>query len=193
MLTLPRVPVGCILKTGASSNLSAQSSSIGFSDEEIEALRIERLPISGLRYVSNSPARRLLPRTPLKMVWTKLQYLARDDRYRVEKPYSADFNVDHLADGASKSNLVTTTSDVDVKPIADRGNFDINVNGFCILKAKTSLTAEEALTKPETAEPMYQAEVEVILRNHFPEYERFEPLDFVVSRFLELVLTLLLT
>lgn len=115
------------------------------------------------------------------MLMTRVRYLARDDLYSREKPYSADFDVDGQ-NGARKSNLITTDCSVQVTPVTNRDVFDINVNGFCVLKEDTSLTLEDALNKPEEAELEYQAELERILHKHFPEYTRLEGLDFVVRR-----------
>lgn len=114
------------------------------------------------------------------MLKTKVKYLSRDDLYSAEKPYSADFEVGER-NGAKRSNINTTVCDVLVLPIAGRHDFDINVNGFCILAEDTSLTLKEALDRPEEAELKYHAELEQILHKHFPEYTRFEGLDFVVS------------
>ena len=121
------------------------------------------------------------------MIRTGLRYLAPNDLYRTEKPYSADFDVDEEA-GAKKGNLITVTRDVNITPITNRGDFDININGFCILKAETSLTAEDALEKPDEVEPIYQAELEALLHARFPGYKRFESLDFVVSSSIKLLL-----
>jgi len=114
------------------------------------------------------------------MLKTRVRYLARGDLYSREKPYSADFEVDGQ-NGARKSNFITIDCDVQVTPVTNRDVFDINVNGFCVLKEDTSLTLEDALNRPEEAEPEYQAELERILHKHFPEYKRLEGLDFVVS------------
>ncbi|KAL8866577.1 MAG: hypothetical protein Q9174_006218 [Haloplaca sp. 1 TL-2023] len=90
------------------------------------------------------------------MFKTKVKYLARNDLYSAEKPYSADFNVDER-NGAKSRDV-----------------FDINVSGFYILHEDTSLTLEDALDRPEEAELGYQAELEQILHKHFPEYTRLE-------------------
>lgn len=115
------------------------------------------------------------------MLKTKVRYLARDDLYSAEKPYSADFAVDER-NGAKRSNIITTDCDVQVMPVTNRDVFDMNVNGFCILNEDTSLTLEDALDRPEEAELKYHAELEQILHKHFPEYTRLEGLDFVVRR-----------
>ena len=114
------------------------------------------------------------------MLKTTVRYLARDDLYNAEKPYSADFCVDER-NGAKRANIITTDRDVQVMPVTNRDDFDINVNGFCILNEDTNLTLEDALDRPEEAELEYQAELERVLHKHFPEYTRLEGLDFVVS------------
>ena len=85
------------------------------------------------------------------MLETKGKYLAPDNLYSAEKPYSADFDVDELS-GARRSNIITTECDVQVIPVNSRDVFDIDVNGFCILNEDTSLTLEDAFDRPETAE-----------------------------------------
>lgn len=114
------------------------------------------------------------------MLKTKVRYLSRDDLYNVEKPYSADFHVDEQ-NGAKRSNIITTDCDVEIMPVTNRDDFDMNVNGFHILEEDTSLTLDDALDRPEEAELEYQAELEQILHKYFPEYTRLEGLDFVVS------------
>lgn len=117
------------------------------------------------------------------MIRTGLHYLARDELYRTEKPYSADFEVDKIH-GAKKSNLVISVHEIDIIPVINPTDFDINVHGFCIINEETTLTMNDALEKPDEVEPVYQAELEAILHKYFPEYSRFESLDFVVKLFL---------
>jgi hypothetical protein len=90
-------------------------------------------------------------------------------------------------DGAKKSNFIIESRDINVMPIENRGDFNIDINGFCILQEQTSLTADDALERPDEVEPIYQAELEAILHKHFPEYKRFESLDFVVSSLLAML------
>ncbi|KID93397.1 hypothetical protein MAJ_10634, partial [Metarhizium majus ARSEF 297] len=115
------------------------------------------------------------------MLKTKVKYLARDDLYKAEKPYSADFDVDER-NGAKRSNVVATECEVQAIPVTSQDAFNLNINGFCILRENTSLKLDDALDRPEEAERQYQAELEQILHKHFPEYTRFEGLDFVVRR-----------
>jgi hypothetical protein len=115
------------------------------------------------------------------MVQTALLYLAPNDLYKTEKPYTASFEVGNIP-GAKKSNIITETREVEIAPVQDRSRFQLDVNGFCVLKEKTSLTMEDALAKTDEVELRYQAELEAILHRHFPEYTRFEAVDFVVRR-----------
>lgn len=114
------------------------------------------------------------------MLQTKMRFLARSDVYSAEKPYSADFAVDER-NGAQRSNIITTHCDVQVIPIGSQNGFDMDVAGFCILNEDTSLTLEDALSRPQDVEVQYQAELEQIVHKYFPEYTRLEALDFVVS------------
>jgi hypothetical protein len=113
------------------------------------------------------------------MIRTGIHYLARDDLYKVEKPFSADFEVDGMI-GAKKSNLIMDVREVDITPIIGPNQFNIDTHGFCIINQETSLTLEDALEKPGEVEPIYQHELEAVLHKHLPKYKRFESLDFVV-------------
>ena len=115
------------------------------------------------------------------MLQTQVRYLARDDSYQREKPYAADFEVNEKK-GVRKSNFIIQNCDIQVKPTTSQSDFNLDVNGFCILEEDTSLTLEDALDRPEQAEFEYQAQLEQILHMHFPAYARLEALDFVASR-----------
>lgn len=114
------------------------------------------------------------------MVLTSLKYLARDKLYEVEKPYSAEFEVED-DDGARKSNYVIIEKSLEVQPIERWHKFDLDTNGFCTITAETSLSATDALNEPESVETDYLAQLKVILAQHFPEYSRLEAFEFVVS------------
>jgi hypothetical protein len=113
------------------------------------------------------------------MVSTNLQYLARNKLYDTEKPYSADFEIEEQ-DGIRKSNYIISTEPVFVNAIQPSDNFDLNTHGFCIIKAKTNLRVDDALTQPEAVETAYFDEIEAIIHEHFPEYSRLEGMEFVV-------------
>ncbi|KAI7288788.1 hypothetical protein KC343_g1093 [Hortaea werneckii] len=115
------------------------------------------------------------------MVHSQMRYLARDKLYQSEKPYSADFETDEL-NGQRKSNFILELCNVDVSPMTSLSGFDMDVNGFCVLEEDTSLTFEDAATRPEQAESEYQRQLEQILHKHFPVYTRLEPLDFVIRQ-----------
>ncbi|KAI1144799.1 putative CmcJ-like methyltransferase [Nemania diffusa] len=115
------------------------------------------------------------------MVLTSLKYLARDKLYEVEKPYSAEFEVED-DDGARKSNYVIIEKSLEVQPIERWHKFDLDTNGFCTITAETSLSATDALNEPESVETDYLAQLKVILAQHFPEYSRLEAFEFVVRQ-----------
>lgn len=112
---------------------------------------------------------------------SQVRYLARDGLYQREKPYVADFQVNEK-NGARKSNFIIQDCDIQVTPTTSQSDFNLDVNGFCILEEDTSLTWEDARDRPEQVELEYQSQLEQILHLHFPAYARLEALDFVASR-----------
>lgn len=117
------------------------------------------------------------------MIRTTLQYLARNELYDTEKPYSADFEIN----GNKQSNYILATERVSVKAIMPRDNFDLDTHGFCIIDAKTKLSVHDALTQPDAVETSYFDEIEVILQERFPEYSRLEGMEFVVRVLLRIL------
>ena len=115
------------------------------------------------------------------MLRTQVRYLARNGLYQREKPYAADFEINE-GNSVQKSNFIIQDYDIQVTPMTSKSDFNLDVNGFCILEEDTSLTLEDALDRSEQAELKYQAELEQILHMHFPTYARLEALDFVASR-----------
>lgn len=116
------------------------------------------------------------------MVATTLRYLARDDLWEKEKPYAADFQLDKSL-GHKPTNYITSDEPMLVTAIEPEDRFDLDIHGFCTIKAKTSLRAEDALTQTEEVESVYFAEIEAVLCKHFPVYKRWEPMEFVVSKY----------
>jgi len=114
------------------------------------------------------------------MVRTTLQYLARETLYQSEKPYSADFEIEEH-DGVKKSNYVLTKESVVVSPMDRSNKFTLDTNGFCIIKSKTALQADQVLSNPQSVEAQYFDELRAIIFEHFPEYTQLEPMEFVVS------------
>lgn len=111
---------------------------------------------------------------------TTVQYLARNERYKTEKPYAADFEINEQT-GAQKTNHIFSAQRVSITTIEAPDDFDIDTHGFCVVKAKTDLKPEDALKKPQEVEAAYLNEVKAILHKRFPEYSRIEGIDFVVS------------
>lgn len=113
------------------------------------------------------------------MVETTLQYLARDEIYKTEKPYSAEFEIP-VDTGAQKTNYILTRMPVTVHAIPPTNSFTLDRNGFCVVNEDTQLNTAEALANPETVESAYLQQLAAILARRFPEYTRLEPLEFVV-------------
>lgn len=112
----------------------------------------------------------------VEMVPTTLQYLARDKLYEVEKPYTVIGTA-----GARSTNYIFANEPVTIQVIRDDDEFKLDTNGFCVIRSSINLDPMEALMNPEAAETGHLQELEAILGRHFPEYVRWEPLQFVVS------------
>ena len=114
------------------------------------------------------------------MVNTTLKYIARDELYKSEKPFSAEFEVEKYA-GAKETNHILVTQPVAVNAIEDSDKFNLDIHGFCVINARTSLQAQDALTRPGEVEDLYLNEIKDILQAHFPQYQRLEGMEFVVG------------
>ncbi|KAK3379094.1 putative CmcJ-like methyltransferase [Lasiosphaeria ovina] len=108
---------------------------------------------------------------------TTIQYISRDPLYQVEKAYSADFVPDN---GETPLNHIFDLQPIHVKDIVSPQEFELDVHGFCLLKAKTMLSAEDALTNQSSVEMDYINEIEALLYLKFPEYKRIEAMNFIV-------------
>jgi len=111
---------------------------------------------------------------------TYLPYLSRDEVYNKEKPFGADFPIDHFQN-SKIANHIFEKVPVVIKDARQKKSFDLNTNGFCFLEEKTSLTAEQAANTTTAAVASYLQEIERILYKNFPEYSRIEIMDFQVN------------
>ncbi|MCJ1309173.1 hypothetical protein MMC25_002829 [Agyrium rufum] len=118
---------------------------------------------------------------PARDIETHLPYLSRVNLYETEKPFGADFPVDHF-DGAKLSNHVFEQVPITVQDARDRGPFDLDTNGFCVLQAETSLAAVEASNTKTPAIARFLTEIERLLYKSFPGYSRIEVMDFQVRK-----------
>jgi hypothetical protein len=114
-----------------------------------------------------------------KNIRTQVPYLRRDSLYGKEKPYVADFSVDHVPNAKSSNQLFEFQEHtiIDAQPL--RSTLALHRNGFCFLREKTSLVTNDA-DDPEFVQTHFWDELESILRKAFPEYDRFEYLDHLV-------------
>ncbi|KAI6083734.1 hypothetical protein F4821DRAFT_244122 [Hypoxylon rubiginosum] len=108
-----------------------------------------------------------------------LPYLKKDDLYICEKPYTADFPVDHIP-GATQTNHRFDYQDLLFEDAQNtRVNFNLEQHGFCFIKGKTSVTSSTA-DDDEYIRKVYFPEVEKILHKALPGYERIDYLDHLV-------------
>lgn len=114
------------------------------------------------------------------MVETTLQYLSRNELYATEKPYSVEFEVDGNLDSVQKTNYIISEVPANIREITPSDNFTLETNGFCVLNEITHLDAAKAVSDASGIEAAYLSELEAILHRRFPEYQRLEPLVFVV-------------
>jgi hypothetical protein len=108
---------------------------------------------------------------------TSISYLARLPLYQKEKPYSADFDP---GDGNHRTNHVFDDKTVTIHQVDSTRTFDLNVNGFCMLRSEPCFRAENALQNPRDVEEACFAEAEALLHYHFPEYERIDAMSMTV-------------
>lgn len=98
-----------------------------------------------------------------------------------EKPFGADFPVDQL-EGAQFANHILEELPVTIRDV--RGAVkppSLDENGFCFLHAETSLHSADVVTNRKTsAVKAFLDEIEGILYESFPEYERIEIMDYQV-------------
>ena len=113
-----------------------------------------------------------------KDVHTTFPYLARDAIYQKEKPYATDFIPEDR--DVALTNHVFDFMDLVVRDAQpQRESFSLEENGFCFLKARTSLDNDRA-SDENYVERTYFNEIEAMLHSKFPEYTRLECLDYQV-------------
>lgn len=110
---------------------------------------------------------------------TSIPYLARSPVYEREKPYQMDHTV-HRPDGIGFANHELERHPITVLDIRNRQKPSIERNGFCIVKANTTLSADQASNARTPAMSKYLDEIERLLYREFPEYSRIEVLDWGV-------------
>ena len=118
---------------------------------------------------------------------TSISYLAQDPVFDVEKPFDTDVPVNYIA-RARASNHSNDERDVTVIPIVDPTEWDLEKHGFCFIKAKTGLKAEDALTRKREVQKDYWYEIEALLHERFPQYSRIDCYDCTVRCLLVLPL-----
>lgn len=138
------------------------------------------LLVNAFRTMAATYAQTMAPRD----VNSHMTFLARNELYQTEKPYTTDFPVDDI-EGAKMTNQIFDTQPVlfhDARVAKEPLTLD--QNGFCFVKAKTSLKAEEATPEKTELMEQYLQEVAGILQEKFPQYKEVKSLDFQVCRLL---------
>lgn len=110
-----------------------------------------------------------------------MPYLARSEVYQMEKPYGADFPVDHI-EGAAMTNHVFEIHPVTFRDLRNmKEELNLSTNGACLIKARTSLLAEEASNSATPAMKQYVDELLRVLQQKCPEYVEIRVMDFQVG------------
>lgn len=111
---------------------------------------------------------------------SQMVFLSRNELYQTEKPYAADFPVDEI-EGAKLSNHMFDTLPVtfhDARGV--KQPFSLDRNGFCYIKAKTSLQPEDATPEWNETMDQYMHEVAAALQKKSSRYNEVKPMDFQV-------------
>jgi hypothetical protein len=117
-------------------------------------------------------------------VYTHMPYLARDELYNEEKPFGADFPVDHF-EGGELAHHIFDNKAITGHDVRGREPPALDRNGFCFIKAPTSLTAAGATNSLSPPVAKYLGEIERILYKTFSEYSRIEIMDFQVCNWIQ--------
>lgn len=123
----------------------------------------------------------MYPYPGLRDIESHMTFLSKNALYQTEKPYTTDFPVDGI-EGAKITNHKYDTQPVifhDARVAKE--SFALDRNGFCYIKAQTSLSDQDAT--PERTELMeqYMQEITNILRDKFPQYQEIRFMDFQVN------------
>lgn len=106
---------------------------------------------------------------------TYMQYLARSELYRTEKPFLVNFKV---PDHARNTNHVFEAKAVFIEDGRSKP-FSLDVNGFTFMKCQTKLRPED-FYDPSLVRAVYVDEIEQFIRQHFPKHTDLVFLDFEV-------------
>lgn len=121
-----------------------------------------------------------LPEPVPKDVRSYMTFLSRDSLYKTEKPYATDFPVDEIDDAKMTNHIFDTRPMIfhDARPVKE--TFSLDQNGFCFIKAKTSLQGEDAASERTEIMEQYMQEIVDILRDKLPQYREIKAMDFQV-------------
>ncbi|KAI0435543.1 hypothetical protein F4803DRAFT_545199 [Xylaria telfairii] len=113
---------------------------------------------------------------------TQVRYIKRSPVFEHEKAFSIDYPVDHVPQ-ARDTNQEEDMRTVAVTPITDPGVWDLDVHGFCFLKAKTDLTFHDASGRRTEVQGPYWESIITLMHQKFPgRWSRIEAFDFTVRK-----------
>jgi hypothetical protein len=110
---------------------------------------------------------------------TTIPYLARDPIFDKERAFDTDYLERNVGE-IRKTNHVFDNQEVTVHDVGSFQGWDLNVHGFCVIKAKTTLSPDDAFNRKKDVQKAYWYEIEAILHERFPEYSRIECYDLTV-------------
>lgn len=114
---------------------------------------------------------------------TEIQYIARKPGPMVEKAFTTDYPIDHVQgfEGIRSRNIDWEPRRVIVEEITNPGFWQLDVHGFCFLRAETHIDADKAYRNKHEVKDAFWYEIEAILHEHFPCYSRIEAFDITVG------------
>lgn len=110
---------------------------------------------------------------------TEIVYFSRDEKFKVEKPYTTAFPVSNIP-GAQVDNHQWEFHPVQVRNV--RGNLipDLYAHGFQYVSWETNLSRAD-FESDETIKTAYYRELATLLKEHFPWYKRVAFFDHAVG------------
>lgn len=109
-------------------------------------------------------------------VQAHLPFLSREETYKRQKPYGADFPVDDI-DGACMTNHVFDVQSIKVHDVRGGNDLTLERNGSCFIKGSTSLAAKDATVNHNKAMDNFIVQILSILQERFPQYTEIRHMD----------------
>ncbi|KAK0609968.1 putative CmcJ-like methyltransferase [Bombardia bombarda] len=113
-----------------------------------------------------------------------IQYMAKSSNLETEKAFIIDFPIDHVQgiEGLRSKNVKPEERKVTLEEITSPNKWNLDVHGFCILRAITKVDPNEVYSNREEFQKAYWYEIEALLHDRFPRYSRIEAFDLTVRK-----------